>query len=134
METNPFAITGLPTSEAKSKIISALTESAQGQAFTNYKLRDWIFSRQRYWGEPFPIVSNSSGETASVNPPVLLPEMDDFRPVTSDDPDLPVQPPLIRAGDSWRKVELNEKIYERELNVMPQWAGSCWYFLRFIDW
>ena len=131
--TNPFAITGLPTSEAKSKIISALTESAQGQAFTNYKLRDWIFSRQRYWGEPFPIVSNSSGETASVNPPVLLPEMDDFRPATSDDPDLPVQPPLIRAEDSWRKVELNEKIYERELNVMPQWAGSCWYFLRFID-
>ena len=133
LETNPFAITGLPTSEAKSKIISALTERAQGQAFTNYKLRDWIFSRQRYWGEPFPIVSNSSGETTSVNPPVLLPEMDDFRPATSDDPDLPVQPPLIRAGDSWRKVELNEKIYERELNVMPQWAGSCWYFLRFID-
>ena len=133
LETNPFAITGLPTSEAKSKIISALTESAQGQASTNYKLRDWIFSRQRYWGEPFPIVSNSSGETTSVNPPVLLPEMDDFRPATSDDPDLPVQPPLIRAEDSWRKVELNEKIYERELNVMPQWAGSCWYFLRFID-
>ena len=131
--TNPFAITGLPTSEAKSKIISALTESFQGQAFTNYKLRDWIFSRQRYWGEPFPIASNSSGETVSVNPPVLLPEMDDFRPATSDDPDLPVQPPLARAEDSWREVELNGKIYERELNVMPQWAGSCWYFLRFID-
>lgn len=133
LATNPFAITGLSTIEAKSKITSALVENNRGQPSTNYKLRDWIFSRQRYWGEPFPIATDKFGETVSINPPVLLPEMEDFRPATSDDPDSPVRPPLARAESSWRTVELDGKTYQRELNVMPQWAGSCWYFLRFID-
>lgn len=132
-KTNPFAITGLPTAEAKSKIISALKKQGRGQAATNYKLRDWIFSRQRYWGEPFPIATHLSGQTVSVEPPVLLPAIDDFQPATSTDPDCPVLPPLSRAERSWQNVQIGEKTFQRELNVMPQWAGSCWYFLRFID-
>ena len=129
-----FSINGLPTVEAKGKIIAALEERALATRAVHYKLRDWIFSRQRYWGEPFPLVAHGDGYAQTVDPPVVLPPMEDFRPQTSDDPDRPVQPPLFRAGSEWRKVVLEDgSMGERELNVMPQWAGSCWYYLRFID-
>ena len=129
-----FQINGLNTAEAKVKITEILEAKKLGLKTVNYKLRDWIFSRQRYWGEPFPLVSHPDGYAVSVDPPVLLPEMEDFRPETSSDPDRPVQPPLHRAGPEWRTAILDDGSQgERELNVMPQWAGSCWYFLRFID-
>ncbi len=130
---SPFGMTGKTTPEAKAAIISALEREAIGKATVNYRLRDWIFSRQRYWGEPFPLASNDRGYSVPVDIPVILPEMDDFRPGSSDDPNAPIQPPLARADASWRQVSIGGDIYEREYNVMPQWAGSCWYYLRFID-
>ncbi len=101
-----------------------------------YKLRDWLFSRQRYWGEPFPILHGPDGQIHPVDEadlPVVLPEMQDFNPAASDDPDAPPRPPLGRAPEEWRHVEVDGVRYERELNTMPQWAGSCWYYLRFLD-
>ncbi len=129
-------LNGLPTDEARHKITNWLESKGLGNAQTQYKLRDWLFSRQRYWGEPFPILHGPGGEIVPVDEqdlPVELPEMEDFRPHGSDDPDAPPQPPLGRAPDSWRFVELDGVRYERELNTMPQWAGSCWYYLRFCD-
>jgi len=128
-----FAINGLKSKEAKKKIIAELTETGLGTEAVHYKLRDWIFSRQRYWGEPFPLATHSEGYSITLDPPVVLPAMDDFRPETSDDPYRPVSPPLHRAGSEWATIEVDGETYQRELNVMPQWAGSCWYFLRFID-
>ena len=130
---SPFAITGLKSPEAKTKITAALKATDRGGEAINFRLRDWIFSRQRYWGEPFPLATHPDGYSLSLDPPVLLPEMDDFRPETSDDPDQPVSPPLHRAGEEWIDLVLDGEICQRELNVMPQWAGSCWYYLRFID-
>jgi leucyl-tRNA synthetase len=130
---NPYEITGKPTPEAKTTIISALEREGIGKGTVNYRLRDWIFSRQRYWGEPFPLASNDRGYSVAVDIPVILPEMDDFRPASSNDPNAPIQPPLARANASWREVSIDGEMYEREHNVMPQWAGSCWYYLRFID-
>ncbi len=130
---SPFAINGLQSKEAREKIIAALKAAGVGQKATNYKLRDWIFSRQRYWGEPFPLATHPDGYSVSLESPIVLPAMDDFRPETSDDPSLPVSPPLHRAGTDWSAIEIDGLQYDRELNVMPQWAGSCWYFLRFID-
>ena len=101
----------------------------------NYKLRDWLFSRQRYWGEPFPILhevdanGNRIGAKRTVpvsELPVTLPEMADFKPTGSPDG------PLAKAND-WLAVKLEGKTYRRETNTMPQWAGSCWYYLRYID-
>jgi leucyl-tRNA synthetase len=129
----PYAITGLATADAAQTITAALEASGRGRLAVNYKLRDWIFSRQRYWGEPFPLVQSQDGHALATDIPVLLPELDDFRPETSDDPDQPVTPPLSRAPEAWSIVEIDGLKYCRELNVMPQWAGSCWYFLRFID-
>ena len=127
---NSDLINGLPTSEAKKKITQWLEEKKLGKYQVQYKLRDWLFSRQRYWGEPFPIVHLSD---ASLIPlpenqlPVSLPTIDEYRP-TEDG-----QPPLARAGD-WLKVKLpNGQIGTRETNTMPQWAGSCWYYLRYLD-
>ena len=130
---NPYAINGLATVAAQSQIVAALVAEGRGQAAVNYKLRDWTFARQRYWGEPFPLATHPDGYSVAVAPPVALPDLEDFRPETSDDPTQPVSPPLHRAGAEWTTVEIDGVAYQRELNVMPQWAGSCWYYLRFID-
>ena len=130
----------LPTSEAKRVIADWLRASGFGEPTVNYKLRDWLFSRQRYWGEPFPIVYDETGLPIAVPEsmlPVELPEIVDFEPrIVSDDEDTLPEPPLARA-DSWVTVELDlgdgPKTYVRELNTMPQWAGSCWYYLRYLD-
>ncbi|MFV0337206.1 MAG: leucine--tRNA ligase [Chthoniobacterales bacterium] len=122
---NSIMIEGLPTREAKAKITRELEKKNQGVAKINYKLRDWLFSRQRYWGEPFPIVWES-GQHRSLGEeelPVLPPEMEDFRPTGTP------EPPLSKAKD-W--VAYSETA-RRETNTMPQWAGSCWYYFRFCD-
>jgi leucyl-tRNA synthetase len=131
-----ISIDGMPVPQAKAKITDWLSGKGSGRAEVQYKLRDWLFSRQRYWGEPFPILHGPDGEIRAVDEkvlPVALPEMDDFRPTASDDPDAPPRPPLGRAPEDWRLVEIDGVQYERELNTMPQWAGSCWYYLRFMD-
>jgi len=129
-------INGLPSSEAKRKITDWLEERGLGKAAVNYKLRDWLFSRQRYWGEPFPILHGPDGELVGLDEselPLELPEVDDYRPTSvPEDSDAMPDPPLGRAKD-WITVERDGKTYRRELNTMPQWAGSCWYYLRFLD-
>lgn len=133
---NSDFLDGLEIEAAKTRMIDWLEENRHGRRAITYKLRDWLFSRQRYWGEPFPILHGPDGAIRAVPDemlPVELPPMDDFRPSASDDPDAPPTPPLGRAPEDWRFVELDGVRYERELNTMPQWAGSCWYYLRFID-
>lgn len=133
---NSGFLDGLEIEAAKTRMIDWLEENGHGRRAITYKLRDWLFSRQRYWGEPFPILHGPDGTIRAVPDemlPVELPPMDDFRPSASDDPDAPPTPPLGRAPEDWRFVELDGVRYERELNTMPQWAGSCWYYLRFID-
>ncbi|MEZ4700614.1 MAG: leucine--tRNA ligase [Rhodothermales bacterium] len=133
---NSDFLNGLGVKEAKRKMTAWLEEHGHGEGTINYRLRDWLFSRQRYWGEPFPILHGPNGEIRPVDAaelPVRLPEMEDFSPTASDDPDAPPRPPLGRAPESWRHVTIDGVRYERELNTMPQWAGSCWYYLRFID-
>jgi len=135
-ENEEVSLNGLPTAQAKQVITAWLEQRGIGRHQVQYKLRDWIFSRQRYWGEPFPILHGPDGEVRAVDPsqlPVELPAMEDFKPEASDDPDTPPRPPLARAPRSWRVVEIDGVPYERELNTMPQWAGSCWYYLRFCD-
>jgi leucyl-tRNA synthetase len=132
---NSPAIDGQPTSEAKPRITAFLEEQGLGRASVNFRLRDWLFSRQRYWGEPFPILFDESGRSVAVDEgdlPVELPELTDYRPMTSDDPDAPPTTPLARAED-WVRVERGGVHYTRELNTMPNWAGSCWYYLRYLD-
>ena len=131
-----LVLDGLATVEAKAKTIDWLQRKRLGKGQVQYKLRDWLFSRQRYWGEPFPILHGPDGEIRPVDAadlPIELPPMDDFSPSSSDDPNAPPAPPLSRAPEDWRVVEIDGVHYERELNTMPQWAGSCWYYLRFID-
>jgi leucyl-tRNA synthetase len=126
---------GLPTAEFKRRITAWLESRGVGTRKVNYKLRDWLFSRQRYWGEPFPILHevDAAGQpTGAVVPlsaeelPLTLPELEDYKP--SGRP----EPPLEKAGD-WLWVTRNGKRYKRETNTMPQWAGSCWYYLRYLD-
>ncbi len=133
VNSGPFD--GLPTAEFKKKITAWLEERGLGAGKVNYKLRDWLFSRQRYWGEPFPILHEMDADgkpTGVVEPlspdelPLRLPELEDFKP--SGRP----EPPLGKATD-WLNVTRNGKRYRRETNTMPQWAGSCWYYLRYID-
>lgn len=122
-------ITGLPTAAAKQLMSSWLAQRGLGRVTVNYKLRDWLFSRQRYWGEPFPILldENNGHRCLEENElPLLLPEVNDFQPTGTPDP------PLSKAT-AWLHVERDGQIWRRETNTMPQWAGSCWYFLRFID-
>ncbi|RIK62838.1 MAG: leucine--tRNA ligase [Planctomycetota bacterium] len=129
-------LNGLPVFEAKRKITAWLEERGAGRAAVNYKLRDWLFSRQRYWGEPIPILHGPDGALVPLEEselPLTLPEMDDFRPTMRDEGDSSMpEPPLGRARD-WATVTRGGKSYKRELNTMPQWAGSCWYYLRFCD-
>ena len=128
-------INGLSTPDAKQKITAWLEAKHCGEGTVQYKLRDWLFSRQRYWGEPFPICYDDQAISHAIPEselPVALPEMDDFRPTSSDDPNAEPQVPLSRAGD-WTNVSLDGQTMRRELNTMPQWAGSCWYYLRFCD-
>ncbi|MDA0378354.1 MAG: leucine--tRNA ligase, partial [Bacteroidetes bacterium] len=133
---NSDFLNGLKVKEAKARMIDWLEKEGKGQGTVTYKLRDWLFSRQRYWGEPFPILHGEDGTVRAVDEselPVALPPMEDFKPTASDDPDAPPRPPLARADEDWRIVTINGQRFERELNTMPQWAGSCWYYLRFID-
>jgi len=132
---NSGVIEGLPTPEAKEKITAWLEGEGLGKGTVNYKLRDWLFSRQRYWGEPFPVYFDEDGHPIAVDEtdlPVELPEVDDYAPETNDDPDSEPQPPLGRAKE-WSTIEVDGKTYRRELNTMPNWAGSCWYYLRYLD-
>jgi leucyl-tRNA synthetase len=134
---------GLPTAEFKRAITEHLEAKGAGRRKVNYKLRDWVFSRQRYWGEPIPVYFpvESSGDPRRGDPhvidyqhpiplaeselPLLLPEMDDIRPGDA-------QGPLAKALD-WRFFQRDGRWFARETNTMPQWAGSCWYYLRFLD-
>ena len=131
------SLNGLPTDKAKRAITDWLRKKGLGRAEVQYKLRDWLFSRQRYWGEPFPILHDPDGRTIGLGVselPVELPEITDFSPQSTDPGDMsPPRPPLARAPESWRYVERDGRRFRRELNTMPQWAGSCWYYLRFID-
>ena len=134
------SLDGLPTPEAKRRITEWLDETGNGAPAVTYKLHDWLFSRQRYWGEPFPIVYDEHDLPVAVPEsmlPVELPVMTDFEPqVLAEDDPAPPEPPLARADD-WVVVELDlgdgPKQYRRETNTMPQWAGSCWYYLRYLD-
>ena len=128
---------GLTTAEFKKQITEKLDADGAGRFATNYKLRDWLFSRQRYWGEPFPIIHCPECHSVPLNAadlPLELPEMDDFSPAVSDDPAAPPSPPLGKASD-WLNVDCPTcgAPARRELNTMPQWAGSCWYYLRYLD-
>jgi leucyl-tRNA synthetase len=132
---NSPAIDDLPTERAIRSITEHLEERGLGRQAINYRLRDWLFSRQRYWGEPFPIVYDESGRPHAIDEselPVELPELEDYSPQTSDDPDAPPTTPLARAED-WVRYQKDGKTYTRELNTMPNWAGSCWYYLRYLD-
>jgi leucyl-tRNA synthetase len=122
---NSGFLNGLGTAEAKSKMIDWLVEKELGKKTVNYKLRDWLFARQRYWGEPFPIVweGGKHRALAEAELPVLPPELVDFKPTGT------VDPPLSKATE-WVAYSPTAT---RELNTMPQWAGSCWYYLRYCD-
>jgi leucyl-tRNA synthetase len=136
-----ISLNGLDVAAAKATMIDWLVGRGGGEARKQYKLRDWLFSRQRYWGEPFPIVYDEHGVAISLPDdqlPLTLPEVSDYSPQSFDPLDATSQPvpPLARATE-WATVELDlgdgPKTYTRELNVMPQWAGSCWYELRYLD-
>ena len=127
--------------QANSAMNAWLESQNKGTAAITYKLRDWLFARQRYWGEPFPIVFDDDGNPHAVPDdglPVLLPELADFKPQGLDPNDAASEPipPLARTKE-WMTVTLDlgdgAQTYRREVNVMPQWAGSCWYELRYLD-
>ena len=122
---NSPIIDGLPSAEAKKQITAWLEERRHGKRAINYKLRDWLFSRQRYWGEPFPIMWENGHHRAldESELPVIPPELADFKPTGTG------EPPLARAKE-W--IRYSDKA-TRETNTMPQWAGSCWYYIRFCD-
>ncbi|MDX9912661.1 MAG: leucine--tRNA ligase [Phycisphaerales bacterium] len=144
---NSDFLNGLNVAEAKTKIIAWLQSRSQGTKRVNYRLRDWLFSRQRYWGEPFPIVWDEKGRHLPVSAdalPVTLPEMADYAPVESEDPQ-----PLLAKAEGWARTTAGEarmdesvmraagltpeSVVMRETNTMPGWAGSCWYELRYCD-
>jgi leucyl-tRNA synthetase len=122
---NSGFLDGLPTGEAKAKMISWLVENEKGARKIQYKLRDWLFSRQRYWGEPFPIVWKDGKHSALHDSelPLLAPPLEDYKPSGSPEP-------ILSKARDW--VELPDGSV-RETNTMPQWAGSCWYYLRYCD-
>ncbi len=128
---NSELLDGLRVPDAKRKIAAWLGERGLGTATVNYKLRDWLFSRQRYWGEPFPLIRTQDGSMKAMplkDLPLMLPELDEYKP-TADG-----QPPLARATKWVNTIDPETGLPgTRETNTMPQWAGSCWYFLRFVD-
>jgi len=140
--SDSLTIDGLPTVEAQQKTISWLEENKLGKAKTNYRLRDWLFSRQRYWGEPFPIVFDEQGNHYPISEaalPVVLPDLDDYTPAESQDPT-----PLLGKATNWLHTTAGEAGVDpsilspetpvtREANTMPGWAGSCWYEIRYCS-
>lgn len=123
-------INGQKKKDAIRTVTHWLKEAGLGEFKINYKIRDWLFSRQRYWGEPFPIIHWEDGEVSGVETqdlPVQLPDLEDYHPADSG------ESPLARAGDWLEVVDANGRKGRRETNTMPQWAGSCWYYLRYID-
>src|SRR5690606_28676802 len=134
------SLDGLATAEAKERAIEWLEGAGLGRRKVNYRLRDWLFSRQRYWGEPFPIVWDEQGNHHPVDEsalPVALPPLADYAPIESEDP-----LPLLAKATGWVHTTASEAgafvlpaeaPVRRETNTMPGWAGSCWYFLRFCD-
>lgn len=127
---NSGFLNGLDVAQAKKKMVAWLEEHRHGEGTVTYKLRDWLFSRQRYWGEPFPVL-HVDGQPKPMDPndlPVLLPEVESFRPTGTGEPPLAAVRDWVETTDP-----VTGKPALRETNTMPQWAGSCWYFLRFID-
>ena len=128
---NSSILDGLNVEQAKKKINAWLEERGLGKGTVNYRLRDWLFSRQRYWGEPFPLLTLEDGTVRCVplrDLPIVLPELDEYKPTPDG------QPPLARAKDWVHTTDPESgKPAVRETNTMPQWAGSCWYFIRFCD-
>ena len=128
---NSGFITGLSVKDAQTKMIAWLEEHGVGRAKTQYKLRDWLFSRQRYWGEPFPVIHWEDGTQSLVDEgdlPLTLPELADYKPTGTG------EPPLAKAAEWLNVVDpVTGRKGVRETNTMPQWAGSCWYYLRYID-
>ncbi len=127
---------GRSTADFQQQITADLAESGLGRSAVNYKLRDWLFSRQRFWGEPFPILHELDDEgrpnglmrpVPETDLPVDLPKLDDYQPHGRP------EPPLAKAPDEWLYPVIDGRTYRRETNTMPQWAGSCWYYLRFLD-
>ncbi|HPA16586.1 MAG TPA: leucine--tRNA ligase [Verrucomicrobiae bacterium] len=125
ISANSGLISGLPTAQATARICDWLEARGSGRRRVNYKLRDWLFSRQLYWGEPFPILWREGAHMPANESdlPILPPDLDDFKPTPDG------RPPLARAAD-WVQIDSRTT---RETNVMPNWAGSCWYYLRYID-
>jgi len=126
---NSDFLDGLTKEVATEKIISWLKERKLGEKCTTWKLRDWVFCRQRYWGEPFPIASDIHGNKVLIEDsdlPIMLPKVNDFKPAGDG------ESPLAKVS-SWVEFERNGQKYFRETSTMPQWAGSCWYYLRYID-
>ena len=128
-QDNSFSLNDLKVPDAIKMISDWLEETGKGRSAVNYKLRDWLFSRQRYWGEPIPILHDSDDNTIPVSEeelPVILPQVESYQPTGTG------ESPLAKIS-SWVEVNEGGKTYLRETNTMPQWAGSCWYYLRFID-
>ncbi len=126
---NSSFINGLYIAEAKEKVIEYLETIKAGYSKKNYKLRDWLFSRQRYWGEPIPVLHKKDGTIVPVSKdslPLVLPELKEYKPSGTG------ESPLIHATE-WLNVNVDGEEYTRETNTMPQWAGSCWYYIRYID-
>ncbi|MGF0310638.1 leucine--tRNA ligase [Rhodococcus sp. IEGM1428] len=138
---NSDFLDGLPVDEAKAAVIARLEADGTGRGTIQYKLRDWLFARQRYWGEPFPIVWDAEGNPHGLPDsalPVELPEIENYAPVSFDPNDASSEPsPPLAKADEWVNVELDLgdglQTYTRDTNVMPQWAGSSWYQLRYVD-
>ena len=123
---NSDFLNGLDNKEAKSKMIEYLVKNKLGKEHITYKMKDWLFSRQRYWGEPFPVIFDENNKPHLVNDlPLLLPPCEDYKPSNDG------RSPLAKLTD-WINVEIDGKHYVRETNTMPQWAGSCWYYLGYL--
>ena len=137
------SLDGLGVDDAKARIIDVLERTGRGRGTVNYRLRDWLFSRQRYWGEPFPVMFDDDGVAYAVPDdqlPLTLPDVPDYSPKTFDPDDATSspEPPLSRVPE-WVNVETDlgdgrgRRHFRRETNTMPNWAGSCWYYLRYLD-